>query len=319
MKPRSSAAGNLDQGSVRHNVCAVVSARPPVSGPFASLPPAVTFTCDVEPSPTDPTGLRHGAVTRALLDRLDEWGVRGTFFVLGEVAEADPGLVRVIAARSHEVASHAHRHVPLCSLAPAALREEARRAREVLEDLTGAAVTGFRAPFFSLTTGAAAETVAEAGYAYSSSLLPARGVLHGVPGAPRRPFAWACGLLELPVPIATLHGVAVPVLGGMYLRYLPPFDLRAMLPRLEGPLAWTYCHPYDLDDAEPRGRAPSAGRVATAFLRANRRITARRLAAIHAGRMSVPLVERLEEARRLAGLAPQSNGSAEDATVALDA
>ena len=308
---------------MRDNVCASGSAR----DPFAPLPPAVSFTCDVEPSPTDPTGRRHGAVTRALLDHLDAWGARGTFFVLGTVAADDPGLVRGIAARGHEVASHGDRHVALAALAPAELREEARRAREVLEDLTGHAVTGFRAPFFSLTGDAAAAAVTEAGYAYSSSLLPARGFLHGAPGAPRRPFAWPCGLLELPVPVATLYGVAVPVLGGMYLRYLPPFDLRAMLPRLEGPLAWTYCHPYDLDDAEPRGRVAGMGRVAAAFLRANRRITARRLAAIHAApvgvsggqRVSVPLVERLEEARRLAGLAPQSKGSAEEATVAFDA
>jgi hypothetical protein len=226
--------------------------------------------------------------------------------------------------------------VPLGRLGACALKAETRRAREVLEDLTGSAVTGFRAPYFSLTTEAAAEAVAEAGYAYSSSLLPARGFLFGTPGAPRRPFLWGgargCGLLELPVPVATLYGVAVPPLGGMYLRYLPPFDLRAMLPRLEGPLVWTYCHPYDLDAAEPRGRASrpdrwaegrAVGRVAAGFLRANRPITARRLAAIHdtarAGRVSVPLVERLEEARRYAGLAPQSNGSAEDATVAVEA
>ncbi|WP_376098265.1 polysaccharide deacetylase family protein [Roseomonas sp. CCTCC AB2023176] len=282
------------------------------------MPLAVTFTCDVEPSPTDPTGQRHGAVTRALLDRLDGWDVRGTFFVLGGVAEEDPGLVRAIAARGHEVASHGLRHLPLGGLDAAAIAREARRAREVLEDLTGTAVTGFRAPYFSLTTDAAAEAVSEAGYAYSSSLLPARGFLHGVPEAPRRPFAWACGLLELPAPVATVWGVAVPPLGGMYLRYLPPFDLRAMLPRLQGPLAWTYCHPYDLDEAEPQGRAPGVGWLSAAFLRANRPITARRLAAIHATRVSVPLVERLEEARRLAGLEGQSKGSAEDATVAVE-
>ncbi|WP_426955904.1 polysaccharide deacetylase family protein [Muricoccus radiodurans] len=287
---------------------------------FADLPELVTFTADVERSPTDPTGRRHGPATRRMLDLLDETGARGTFFVLGEVADSMPGLVREIAARGHEVASHGQRHLPLEALSPALLREEASRARRVLEDLTGAAVTGFRAPYFSLTaeTEWAPDALAEAGYAYSSSVLPAQCFLHGHAGVPARPFAWPCGLLELPVPVARIWGHRVPMLGGMYLRYLPPFDVPIMIRRLEGPLVWTYCHPYDLDTEEPFTWDREIGLTRSLFLRMNRRITLRRLRALHAGRLSIPLAERLAEARAHAGggaPAPQSNGSAEEATV----
>ena len=291
--------------------------------PFVAIPPRLTFTADIEPNPADPTGRRHLAATAALLDLLEESGARGTFFILGEVAENAPWLVRDIAARGHEVASHGHTHRPLETLGPAGLRAEAGRARATLQHHSGQPVPGFRAPFFSLTarTEWAAAVIAEAGHAYSSSVLPARGFGHGHPTAPRRPFAWTLDgaeLLEIPVPLARLGPARLPFLGGMYLRYLPAWDLRAMAGRLEGPLAWTYCHPYDIDVEEPFRRAPGLGLLSSAFLWANRRNTLHRLRALLRGRTSVPLAERLDEARALAGLPPQSKGSAEEATAAAD-
>lgn len=293
--------------------------------PFAALPRRLTFTADVEPSPADPGGRRHLDATAALLDLLDETGARGTFFILGEVAEAAPRLVREIASRGHEVASHGQSHRDLEALGPRGVLTEARRARAALQDASGQAVPGFRAPFFSLTprTAWAAAVIAEAGHGYSSSVLPARGFLHGHPAAPRRPFLWPLeggeGLLELPVPLARLGPARLPFLGGMYLRYLPPWDLRAMSARLEGPLAWSYCHPYDIDAAEPFRRAPGFGLASSAFLWANRRVTLGRLRALLRGRVSIPLAERLDEARAMACPAPpQSKGSAEEATVAAE-
>ena len=270
----------------------------PPGGPFAALPRLLSFTADIEPSPTDRTGRRHLAATAAMLDLLDETGARGTFFVLGEVADAAPWLVREIAARGHELASHNQTHRALSALGPKALREEAGRARAALQDLSGQPVAGFRAPYFSLTpdTEWAADALREAGHAYSSSVLPARCFLYNHPSAPARPFAWPCGLLELPVPVGALGPLRLPVLGGMYLRYLPAWDLRRLMARLEGPLAWTYCHPYDIDAAEPFHPNRELGLLNSFFLWANRSVTARRLRAMLRGRVSVPLGERLDEA-----------------------
>jgi polysaccharide deacetylase family protein (PEP-CTERM system associated) len=276
-------------------------ARP--SDAVTALPARLTFTADIERSPGDPTGTRHLAATAALLDLLDETGARGTFFILGEVADSAPWLVCDIAARGHEIASHNQTHRPLAALTPPTLREEAHRARATLQDLSGQPVKGFRAPFFSLTpaTEWAADTLLETGHAYSSSVIPARAVLHGHPTAPRRPFLWPGGLLELPAPIVRLGPIGLPILGGMYLRYLPEWDFRRFARRLEGPLAWTYCHPYDIDAGAPFHRCPDLGLLSSLFLWANRSTTARRLRAMLAGRSSLPLAERLEEAWNIAG------------------
>ncbi|MBP0493927.1 polysaccharide deacetylase family protein [Pararoseomonas indoligenes] len=290
--------------SVSHPADAPASQR---DASFAGLPRCLSFTADIEPSPTDRTGRRHLAATSALLDLLDEAGARGTFFVLGEVADAAPWLVRDIAARGHELASHNQTHRALAAIGPATLREEAGRSRTVLQDLSGQMVAGFRAPYFSLTpdTEWAAEVLRGAGYAYSSSVLPARCFLYNHPSAPARPFAWPCGLLELPVPVAAIGPLRLPALGGMYLRYLPHWDLRRMMARLEGPLAWTYCHPYDIDAAEPFHTNRELGLMSSFFLWANRGVTARRLRAMLQGRVSVPLGERLDEAWEMTDAVPE--------------
>lgn len=261
----------------------------------------MTFTVDVEEDGTGPD--RAAAMTGRLLDLLDASAARATFFVVGELAERRPALVRAIAARGHELASHGHRHVALAEDGAARLRRDLRHARRTLEDLAGAPVRGFRAPMFSLTPAVpwAGEVLAEAGYAYSSSVLPARNWLHGWPDAPRRPFLWPSGVLEVPVPLARIGPLELPVLGGMYLRYLPGWDVRRMARRLAaqpGDALWSYCHPYDLDADARFARRADAGLVASFFLWANRSVMARRLAGLLAGGSWVPFAERIDEWRR---------------------
>lgn len=271
-------------------------AEPP-TGPFAALPPCITFTVDVEEDGSGPE--RAAAMTGRLLDMLARAGARATFFIVGDFAETQPGLVRAIAAGGHEVASHGHHHRPLAEDGQERLVQDLVRCRRLLEDLSGTAVRGFRAPMFSLTpeTPWAGDALAEAGFLYSSSVLPAKNWLFGWPGAPRRPFLWPSGVLEVPVPVARLGPYELPVLGGMYLRYIPGWDLRRMARRLaaERPESlWTYCHPYDLDTEARFARRPEAGLVGSLFLWMNRGVMAGRLAAILAGRTSLPFAERLE-------------------------
>lgn len=273
----------------------------PRPGPFAALRRPVTFTVDVEEDGTGPA--RAAAMTGRLLDMLDEAGARATFFIVGTFAEAQPGLVRAIAARGHEVASHGHHHRALATEGPGRLLQDLVRSRAVLEDLAGAPVLGFRAPMFSVTpeTPWAGTVLAEAGFAYSSSVLPARNWLFGWPGAPRRPFLWRSGLLEIPVPVARLGPYELPVLGGMYLRYIPGWDVRRMVRRMaaERPDSlWTYCHPYDLDTEARFTRRPEAGLVGSLFLWMNRGVAAGRLRAMLAAAGSVPFAARLAALRQ---------------------
>jgi polysaccharide deacetylase family protein (PEP-CTERM system associated) len=228
------------------------------------VPAPITFTLDLEDHrPAGRAGFepRYPAVTRLILERLADRAVTGTFFVVGEVAEADPGLVREVAAAGHEVALHGWRHVPLTGLDADRLRADVRRGRAVLEDLTGQPVAGFRAPTFSLTAATvwATDVLAEEGFTYSSSVLPSANPLHGFPGAPADPFLWPSGLAELPAPVAGIGPAAVPYLGGTYLRLLPARLTSALHARADRRVPWTYVHPYDADVGERFWVVPDTG------------------------------------------------------------
>ncbi|HEY9422790.1 MAG TPA: polysaccharide deacetylase family protein, partial [Thermoanaerobaculia bacterium] len=97
-----------------------------------------------------------------------------TFFILGEVAERLPERVQEIAAAGHEVGSHGYLHIRACERSLKAFREDVKRSKALLEDLTGEPVLGFRAPEWSLRSlgSACLPVVAEAGFLYDSSLSP---------------------------------------------------------------------------------------------------------------------------------------------------
>jgi polysaccharide deacetylase family protein (PEP-CTERM system associated) len=244
----------------------------------------LTFTYDLEDSrASSAVPERYSTMTSRVLDFLDEHGARGTFFVVGELAEASPALVAEIAARGHEVALHGWRHVPLDQLSPAALREDLRRGKALLEDATGAEVTGFRAPIFSLVPATvwATDELRDAGFAYSSSVLPARNPLYGFAGAPRAPFRWPSGLVELPCPVAGAGRVSLPYLGGVYLRYLPlPVILALADHARDAPAPWIYCHPYDFDAEEPFTVMPHAGWLTSRILHLRRGRSFERIATL---------------------------------------
>lgn len=270
---------------------------------FAGLPALFTFTVDVEELHPEARPEQLERTTRRLLDLLEETGGRGTFFVLGEAARRAPGLVREIARRGHELASHGERHRALAAETPEGFRRDLAACKARLEDLGGAPVLGFRAPMFSLTAATAPWATAilgELGFAYSSSVLPAWNFLYGYPGAPRRPFLWPGGLLELPCPLGRAGPLALPFLGGMYLRYMPPWRLRRFARQpgaAPGGVFWSYCHPYDLDTAQELRRYGDLGLGASLMLWLNRGRTEARLRALLAGRTSVPFADRLEAIR----------------------
>ncbi|GGG46771.1 hypothetical protein GCM10010964_37660 [Caldovatus sediminis] len=274
---------------------------------FAALPDSLTFTVDVEELHPESSAARLERTTRRLLDLLEEAEGRGTFFVLGEAARRAPGLVREIARRGHELASHGERHRALGAETPEGFRAGLAACKARIEDLAGAPVLGFRAPMFSLTAGTAPWATAilgELGFAYSSSVVPAWNFLHGYPGAPRRPFLWPSGVLELPCPLGRVGPLAMPFLGGMYLRYLPPWRLRQFARQAgaapDGAVFWTYCHPYDVDTAQGLRRYADLGLGASLMLWLNRGRMEGRLRAVLAGRRSLPFAARLEAMRAAA-------------------
>lgn len=234
---------------------------------------AITFTLDVEDYARPHGAPRAPKITREILGFLAERGVRGTFFVVGELAETHPDLVRDIAAEGHEIGLHAYRHDPLPAFEPAGFRADTSRGKALLEDLSGTAVVGFRAPQFSLVAESiwATDVLADAGFRYSSSVLPARSPLYGFPGQPRVPYRWPSGIVELPCPVVSYGPFPNPYLGGIYFRVLPWWAIRHGLRQAQPDEAlWTYCHPYDFDPDEPFSRRPGLGLAKSRLLWMNR-------------------------------------------------
>ena len=272
----------------------------------------IAFTLDLEDHRPEGSSAepRYRAVTERLLDWLDDWQVRGTVFVVGELIGEAPDLILSAAARSHEIGLHGESHTPLPELGPARFREATARATGQLADLTGCAVAGFRAPIFSLVPQAAwaPEILVELGYSYSSSVMPARHPLYGWPQAPRRPFRWPCGLVELPCPVTGAGPVRLPLLGGTGLRAAPGPAVawaRRRGRRLQG--TWLYAHPYDFDPEEPRWTTDELGRLGSRLLWHGRRRMASRVRATVAG-ANVTMSEMAAAQRQSPVFTPSASG-----------
>lgn len=194
-----------------------------------------------------------------LLELLARHGARGTFFVLGWVAEHHPEVVRSIAGAGHEIASHGWDHRRVTEQTPEQFRNSVRRAKLALEDLVGTAVLGFRAPSFSIVPGLewALDVLLEEGYRYDSSLFPVRRRGYGYPGGSRDAYRIDRGGRELAeFPPATLRrfGVTLPAGGGAYFRLFPYGLVSAALRDCERRCvpATFYIHPWELDPDQPR-------------------------------------------------------------------
>jgi len=205
--------------------------------------------------------------TDRLLDILADSGASGTFFTLGWVAERHPELVRRIVADGHELASHGSDHYRLDQQSPAEFRDDIRRSKALLEDIGGAAVTGYRAPTFSVGVKSrwAHEILAEEGFRYSSSVYPIAHDLYGVPKAPRHPFCPLPGFIEIPLTTVRLFGRNFPTAGGGYFRLLPYAVTRTALRKAGSELRTScvfYLHPWEIDPDQPRQvQAPFRSRL----------------------------------------------------------
>jgi len=202
--------------------------------------------------------------THRLLDLFGECKVRGTFFVLGWVAERHPQLVKDIAKAGHEVACHGFSHRLVYEQSPAEFREETLRSKKLLEDATGRSVLGYRAASYSIVRRSlwALDILAEAGFAYDSSIFPVRHDRYGIPDAERNPHRMATpggnSIVEWPLAAARILGFRLPVAGGGYFRLLPyavsRWGLASINRRDRQPFIF-YLHPWEIDPDQPRVRA----------------------------------------------------------------
>lgn len=202
-----------------------------------------------------------------ILGHLDANGVKATMFILGWVGERCPSLIRRIVDAGHEVGSHGYAHELISVQTPQQFREDVRRAKRVLEDITGIEIKGYRAPTFSITdeTIWALTILVEEGYAYDSSIFPVMHDQYGIPGANPSPHLLSTNagpIWEVPPSTCQIGGVRLPIAGGGYFRLFPYWVLAWLLKKVEaeGETLVMYLHPWEFDAEQPRMSGPLLSR-----------------------------------------------------------
>ena len=197
-----------------------------------------------------------------LLDILQRFSCKATFFILGWVAQRHPALVKEIARQGHEIACHSYAHQLVYDLDRDRFRQDLKRAKAILEDLSGQPVLGYRAPSYSIVERSrwALEILAEEGFSYDSSIYPVRHPRYGIPGAPARHHIIELGknirIQEFPPATLPLGKWQLPIGGGGYFRLLPYALTRQGLRRVNRQGQWFvfYLHPWEIDPQQPRFR-----------------------------------------------------------------
>ena len=189
---------------------------------------------------------------------------RATFFVLGWLAERYPKLIKEIHNHGHEIACHGYAHRLISNQSKDEFKNDVRKSKAILEDITGEEVVGYRAPSYSITQKSqwALEVLAEEGFKYDSSIFPIHHDLYGMPEAPRFPFIISLNggsnngtLIEFPISTVRFAGLNFPISGGGYFRLFPYAAIKRGLERInrvEGMPFIFYIHPWEIDPDQPR-------------------------------------------------------------------
>lgn len=220
----------------------------------------------VDPAALRGRGSNFPAQVDDLLAMCAKAGAKATFFVLGAVAEDHPAVVRAIAAAGHEIASHGYGHALAYRQTIGEFTADVHKSKTILEDVTGAAVRGYRAPSWSIVAAnrhylAALE---ELGLVYDASIFPVRTFLYGIPDAPthiHHPVVAGrtLGLWEVPTSVVRFAGHNFGYSGGFYFRLFPEFFIAHAIRRANrrGRPAVVYLHPRELDPGERRLTLPA--------------------------------------------------------------
>lgn len=196
-----------------------------------------------------------------LLDLFDRAGAKATFFFLGWIAEQYPGLVKEAYLRGHEIASHGYSHRLIYSQSIEEFEEDVRKSKDILENIIGQSILGYRAPGFSLIeeTKWAFNILTKVGFRYDSSIFPAARGHGGIAGAnvfPHEITTKNGRIKEFPITVTSFLKKKICFFGGGYLRLFPYPMIRhyAKAVNKEGRPVIYYLHPREIDPEHPRLR-----------------------------------------------------------------
>ena len=196
-----------------------------------------------------------------LLSLLSEHDSKATFFVLGDVAQQQPEVVRAIHAAGHEIGTHGMHHEFVSAQTATEFRDDLRKSIDLLEDITSDKVRSYRAPYFSISQSSswALDIIQREDLEFDSSIFPVRNPRYGVPNARRTPHQIIPGLYEWPISTIPSAIGNLPFAGGIYFRFLPWRFVYANLQRLQrnGEPVLLYLHPWEVDPGQPRYKTDS--------------------------------------------------------------
>lgn len=201
--------------------------------------------------------LRVERNTYRLLELFDKYNAKSTFFTLGWVAEQCPQLIRDIVAQGHELASHGYEHKRALEMTKSEFFADVERSKKALEDISGVALKGYRAPSFSVKDENTwvYDVLIELGFEYSSSTYPIEHDLYGVPKWPRFKYQRPEGITEIPIPTIRKNGTNTGIGGGGYFRLYPYWMSKKRIEKFiaaEGKPYSFYFHPWEIDAEQPR-------------------------------------------------------------------
>ncbi len=208
-----------------------------------------------------------GEATKPILDLLDRYQIKASFFIVGEIADQNADFLQSIYKRGHEIGCHGFSHKPLWKLDEKLFREELEHFHSVMESILGnVKIKGFRSPCFSLDnrTKWALRVLVDFGYQYDASIFPVKlNPLYGVRGAPMQPYRISLKdvrkedpsspLVEFPTPPLKLGKLKIPIAGGFYLRLFPLSFVHWGLRRINRNHPFLlYFHPWECHPETPR-------------------------------------------------------------------
>ena len=205
----------------------------------------------------DSISLRVGDNTNRLLDLFAKNNVKSTFFTLGWVAQRCPEVIKRIVNEGHELASHGLAHQRATTMTKEEFREDVRQSKDILENIGGVELKGYRAPSFSINDSNtwAYDVLKELGFTYSSRTYPINHDLYGVPEWPRFKYQRDNGLIEIPIPTIRKKEANIGIGGGGYFRLYPYWLSKRRISEFmkteDAPYSF-YFHPWEIDAQQPK-------------------------------------------------------------------
>lgn len=204
---------------------------------------------------TEPVSGAIERQTSIMLDIMDETNCKATFFILGVTAKYRPGLVKKIAEKGHEIAIHGQNHIAMFKLSPDEAREDIKESINIVSDITGKKIHGYRAPFFSIKESNLwlLDILADLEIEYDSSIFPKKMPRYGIEGFSEKDALYKLPngkqIVELPLTVASYFNRTWPVSGGGYIRLMPKMLVNKVFTdfKKQEKDSMVYMHPYEFD------------------------------------------------------------------------